>query len=402
MILPYASDNLPTSRPYATLLLLAGTLALSLAAIYTPGGREGFSPLLYTLGIVPDSFHPLTLFSYPLFHASLGHFLVNAFYLWLFGAAIEVAVGRKWFLLLYFAGGAVGGLLQWLVTILLLPAAAQNVPIVGASAACATLIGLYAVRYYRATLRFVGLPFRVHVVLVVTLFLVVEIGSGIWNLFSGEAFDGVAHWAHIGGFIFGLGCAHLMRLSEAGERAYLTQDASQAMHKNVPGAAIKKWETLLAREPENAEAWCELGRAWLMLGDRDQAKSEYIRSLIVLLKQTRLTDAAMLYVEMRELEFTPSDLTAPQLFALGTGLIDLEQYGLAIETLRRVYIYHVTAAEAEQALLEAISLDVKCLHRLEEAKICLRLYFERYPDSPLRPLAEELRRAINDFPAKMA
>jgi len=394
MILPYASDNLPARRPYATLILLAVTLALSCYAITTNRSEDGSSQILSAFGIVPDHFNPLTLLSYPLFHAGVGHFLVNAFYLWLFGAGIEVAVGSKRFLLLYFAGGAVGGLLQWLVTILLLPADAQSIPIVGASAACATLIGLYAVRYYRATLRFVGLPFRIHVVLVVTLFLIYEIGTGVWNLLSGEAFDGVAHWAHSGGFIFGLGCAHLMRLSEAGARAYLTQDASQAMLKNVPGAAIKKWEELLTREPKNAQARCELGRAWLMLGDREQAKNEYMRSLVDFVDQLRLTEAATLYVEMRELELTADDMTASQFFALGSGLIDVEQYALATETLRCVFLQHASADEAEMALLEAISLYVHQLDRHEEARICLRLFFERHSNSPLRPLALDLRRII--------
>ena len=399
MILPYASDNLPTRRPLATLILLAVTFALTLLAVgygWAAGQDTTNATLLSLVGIVPDHFQPFALLMYPLFHDSLGHFLINAFYLWVFGAGIEAAVGRKRFLLLYFAGGAVGGLLQWLVTILLLPPDRQSIPIVGASAACAALIGLYAVRYYRATLHFVGIPVRAHVVVVVTLFLLFEIGGGLWNLLAGDASDGVAHWAHIGGFIFGLACANLMRLAEAGERAYLRQDASQAMHKSVPGEAIKKWETLLLREPHNTSARRELARAWLLLGDREQAEQEYRSGLFTHLQQNRRTEAAMLYAEMREDSLFTADLSARQLFALGSALEDLEQYALAADTLRLASVQNNGDAEAETALLKVISLYVHRLDRREEARTLLLLFYERHANSAFRPLADDLRRVIEN------
>ena len=104
-----------------------------------------------------------------------------------------------------------------------------------------------------------------------------EIGGGLWNLLSGNNGDGVAHWAHIGGFVFGLGCAYLLRLVDHGARAYLSLDALHAMSQSVPGAAIKKWEILLARDPDDLEARTELARAWLMLGDRNKRSSSTSR-----------------------------------------------------------------------------------------------------------------------------
>ncbi len=396
MILPYASDNLPARRPLATLLLLAVTFAFALLIALSrwTGNGAGAAQVLALAGIVPGHFNPLTLLTYSLFHDSLGHFLANAFYLWVFGAGIEAAVGRRKFLLLYFAGGAVGGLLQWLVTTLAVVDANQSVPIVGASASCATLVGLYAARYYRATIRFVGLPFKAHVVMVVMLFLALEIGGGLWTMLAGDTLDGVAHWAHIGGFVFGLACAGWMRLAEAGERAYLRQDASQAMRRSEPGEAIRKWETLLDREPGNGDARRELARAWLLLGDREQAEQEYVSALLTYLGQNRRADAAMQYAEMRETGLANPRLTEPQWFALGVALEDLEQYAFAADALHAAYLQNPTAPQAETALLKTASLYTHRLGRRADARVLLQMFYANYSNSAWRSLADDLKRVV--------
>ena len=118
MILPYASDNLPTRRPLATLTLLAATFALTLLAVGY-GWRQARIPR--TSLCFPWSASCQIIFSrlpssrIRCFTTKLGHFLINAFYLGTFGAGMEAALGRLRYLLLYFVGGAVGGALQWLV-----------------------------------------------------------------------------------------------------------------------------------------------------------------------------------------------------------------------------------------------------------------------------------------------
>src|SRR5579862_1247327 len=247
MLLPYATDNRPLTRPIATVTLLCGSIGFTLILLLgAADGRWSVEPVLNAVGIVPAHFRPISLFTYMFVHESIGHLVLNMFYLWVFGAGVEAALGGRKFLLLYLFSGAFGGALQWLVTITLLPGA-DNVPIVGASAACAGLIGLYAVRYYRARLSFIGLWFQPHVVTVISVFLAYEIGSGLWDLASHATEAGVAHWSHIGGFVFGLSCAQALHLDEVGQREYLTQDASRAMDRSVPGAAIRRWETLLNR-----------------------------------------------------------------------------------------------------------------------------------------------------------
>ncbi len=397
MLLPYASDRPPMRWPYMTWALLCLNAALFLWTWIAArrGGWWQAEAIYNTVGIVPAHFRPFTLLTYAFFHAGLAHLLINLFYLWVFGGGVEEAIGPGRLLLLYLASGAFGGLLEYWVTVAVLQQPGLMAqPIVGASAACAGLIGVFAVRYYRARLSFVGLPWRPHVVTVVTLFLALEIGTGLRDIWVGSGAGGAAHWTHVGGFVFGLVWAQAFRLGEAGERAYLRADALQAMEKNVPGAAIKRWESLLAREPNNLTARVELARAWLLLGDREQAGQHYLAALQGYLSHNRRAEAARLYAEMREHDLPAQGLSAAQRYFLAGALEEGEQPAFAAETYRALTVHEPDAPEAELALLKAASLYVHRLNRREEARILLRLFLERYPHSQWRSLAEDLQRAV--------
>jgi membrane associated rhomboid family serine protease len=399
--------------PVVTWTLLVVTTLLSAWLILADriSGPGHQNQMLAAVGMTPLRFHPLTLFTYPFFHADVAHLLVNLFYLYVFGAGVEEAVGRSRYILLYLACGAVGGLLQWLVTVTLLSPMAGAVPIVGASAACAGLMGLFAVRYYRARLAFVGLPFRPHVVSVVAVFLFAEIGLGLYALLVGSAADGVAHWAHVGGFVFGLGCARALRLSAEGSRAYLRADASHAMARSVPGAAIKKWELLLAREPDNPAIHEELARAWLLLGDGDAAVKHFFEAITLYLKRMDRTSAARLYGELHTIGLPRNEddrsarlatrtslatvlmqLTPEQLFGIGSALEASEQYDLATEAFRIVSMRAPNSQEAETAVLKCATISLRKLGRAKEARVLVDLFLDRYKNSPFRVLAEDLRR----------
>jgi membrane associated rhomboid family serine protease len=380
-------------------------------------GPGRWTEMVAAVGLTPLRFNPLTLFTYIFFHADVPHLIINLFYLYVFGAGVEEAVGRGRYVLLYLACGAVGGLLQWLVSITLLSPIAAAMPVLGASAACAGLMGLFAVRYYRARLAFAGLPFRPHVVSVVGVFLFVEIGLGLYALVSGSATDGVAHWAHVGGFIFGLGCAQLLGLSGAGSRAYLKADASQAMDRSVPGAAIKKWELLLAREPDNPVVREELARAWLLLGDGEAAVQNYFESMALYLKRSDRVAAARLFTELHAIGLPRNDedktarvatrstlasflmkLTPEQLFGIGSALEGNEQFDLATEAFRVVSMRAPNSQEGETAVLKCATISLRKLGRVREAKALIDLFLDRYKTSPHRVLAEDLRREAERTP----
>lgn len=394
MLLPYASDYTPSRRAWVTWSLIAAMGAMLAWVLLNARwqGPERAQEILAAFGLVPARFNPWTLLSYAFVHGDARHWLINAFYLLVFGAGVEEAVGWRRYLAMFFLASIVGGGAQVWVTQHVATGVPSNVPIVGASGACAGLIGLFAVRYYRARLRFVGLPFRPHVVAVVALFLIYEMGTGAWEWLHGTPGAGVAHWAHIGGFVFGLVAAQILRLDAQGQRAYLAQDATRA---SVPGAAIRRWEHILTREPDNAMARVELARAWMQMGDAEQAIPHYVQAIQTRLKEGHRSEAALLYGELRENVpgFAPATVfDTPQLFTLGNALEDVEQYTDATEVLRAVMVQSPDAPEAETALLKVVQLYVYRLNRREEAQILIRLFLDRYPHSSWRGMAEELRR----------
>jgi membrane associated rhomboid family serine protease len=412
VLLPYASDCRPKQFAVVTLVLLVGIALLSICTMAGGPIARSYSPhaLLLTVGLTPAHFRPINLLTYTFFHDGWAHLLVNLLYLWVFGAGVEAAVGRKRFLFFYLSGGIVGGIFQILFSLRTLSPMEASQPIVGASAACACLVGLYAVRFYRARLAFVGLPYQPQVTLVVLLFLTLEMGLGVYALIVGAAADGVAHWAHIGGFVFGLTCGLLLRLDEAGSRAYLQSDAAVLLDRSDPGGAIRRYEALLAQDPNNADAHRDTARAWLQLDDNAAAADHFTEALRIRLARNERPEAARLFAEMRGSGIGAREIGAarpgtqslrtlalgsPQLLTLGNALEEAGDFEMAADVLRTVTVHAPQAPEAEAALLRVALLYAGHLNRREEARILARLFQERYPESPFRARAYDLLRTLD-------
>ena len=144
----------------------------------------------------------ITLFTSMFLHGSLLHLGGNMLFLWIFGNNIEDSMNRLVFIGFYILGGLAALGLQ------VLSDSNSVIPTVGASGAIAGVLGAYARLYPRA--RVVTLIFIIIIFTVITLPAVLVLG--VWFLlqllpaFSDPtgAGGGVAYFAHIGGFIFGL------------------------------------------------------------------------------------------------------------------------------------------------------------------------------------------------------
>jgi membrane associated rhomboid family serine protease len=143
-----------------------------------------------------------TIFSSMFMHGSLLHLGGNMLFLWIFGNNIEDSMNRLVFVGFYLLGGLAA------LGLHVVSDANSAVPTVGASGAIAGVLGAYARLYPRA--RVVTLVFIVIIFTVITLPAVLVLG--VWFLlqllpaFSDPAGvgGGVAYFAHIGGFLFGL------------------------------------------------------------------------------------------------------------------------------------------------------------------------------------------------------
>jgi membrane associated rhomboid family serine protease len=146
----------------------------------------------------------LTVITSMFMHGSLLHLLGNMLFLWIFGNNIEDSMGRARFVLFYLLGGAAALAGQTLID----PDAA--VPTVGASGAIAAVLGAYALLYPRArviTVVFIIIFFTIlelPALVVLGLWFVLQVLYGASDLAQPVGGGGVAYFAHIGGFVFGL------------------------------------------------------------------------------------------------------------------------------------------------------------------------------------------------------
>ena len=147
----------------------------------------------------------LTIFTAMFMHGGILHIAGNMLFLWIFGNNVEDSMGRAKFVGFYILGGLAALGLQVLID------PGSQVPTIGASGAIAAVLGGYIVLYPRARV--------VTVVFIILFFTILELPAvfmlGIWFLqqvLFGAADltnptgggGGVAYFAHIGGFAFGV------------------------------------------------------------------------------------------------------------------------------------------------------------------------------------------------------
>jgi membrane associated rhomboid family serine protease len=140
-------------------------------------------------------------------HGSWDHILGNMLFLAIFGKNVEDAFGHARYLGFYIAGGFVATMTQTAVTLLFGTASAARVPNLGASGAIAAVLGAFIVLYPDANIRTLVLVFIVPIPAWVYLggwfvYQLVESHAGLTS--SAANGGGVAFFAHIGGFVFGV------------------------------------------------------------------------------------------------------------------------------------------------------------------------------------------------------
>lgn len=193
-ILPY-STNVPFARlPAANFVIVAAVIATFVAQV-TGGDFRA---------LVLDGWGADGLFGYMWIHAGLLHVGGNMLFLWVFGNAPCARVGNLTFAAVYLVAGVAGGVLH-----LTLSAG----PAVGASAAVNGIVGLYLVLYPSAPVScfyWLGLwvgTFEVRGIWLILLWFAFD----IWGALSGGG--GTAYWAHIGGFVVGVGAGLVLLAS---------------------------------------------------------------------------------------------------------------------------------------------------------------------------------------------
>jgi membrane associated rhomboid family serine protease len=199
---PYMRRSPFETRRSATLMLvIANIFAFVVQCAYYgyPMRRMGGSDYLaLSLGGLQHGY-VWQLLTFQFMHAGFLHIFFNCWVIYVFGRAVEEALGRWPFLLLYFGSGIMGGLIQMLAGILLGGQFAG--PVVGASAGGFGLTAAFAMLYPHQPL---GIPlFFVNTIEIKARFLllisvILAVIGIVWPT------DNVAHAAHLGGILGGV------------------------------------------------------------------------------------------------------------------------------------------------------------------------------------------------------
>lgn len=169
-----------------------------------------------TYGFVPDRFladpasEVITVFTSMFLHGSIMHILGNLWFLFVFGDNIEDRMGHWGFLMFYLVGGIGAALAQGLSS-----GFTSDIPMIGASGAISAVLGAYIMLYPRAVvLSLIGFfPVPVPAIIYLGYWAIIQFVGN----FSGQ--EGVAFWAHIGGFIAGLALVKFFDKGTAHHRA---------------------------------------------------------------------------------------------------------------------------------------------------------------------------------------
>ena len=140
-------------------------------------------------------------------HGGWEHILGNMLFLWIFGNNVEDALGRVRFLLWYLGAGIAATALQTFVTLAFGNAADASIPNIGASGAISGVLGAYFLLLPRArvlTLIFGFILREIPAFFFLGFWILFQLWSGGYAVVHPEAGGGVAFFAHIGGFAFGV------------------------------------------------------------------------------------------------------------------------------------------------------------------------------------------------------
>lgn len=148
------------------------------------------------------------LITYQFLHGGPLHLIINCAMLWMFGTAIESNLGKQTFLKLYFSSGVIGGLLQVACSWIFRQHFGMH-PVVGASSGIFGLIAAYAALNWETPITTL-LAFIIPVTMRAKyLILVLAIIACLGLL---EPNSQIAHAAHLGGLLGGLGFVYFLVL----------------------------------------------------------------------------------------------------------------------------------------------------------------------------------------------
>ncbi|MCS7203808.1 MAG: rhomboid family intramembrane serine protease [Thermodesulfovibrio sp.] len=207
-------DCLPRRyTPYITWLIIGlNTLVFIFELMLS---EKKLQYLIYIFGIIParymlvdtlpvDPFYYIPFLTSMFLHGGWFHLISNMWIMWIFADNVEDKMGSFRFLIFYILCGIGAGWIHCLVN------PTSTIPTVGASGAISGVLGAYMLMFPRAKvitlvpILFFPFFFALPAIFYILLWFLIQLLSGFGSLLAPQNIGGVAWWAHIGGFLFGV------------------------------------------------------------------------------------------------------------------------------------------------------------------------------------------------------
>jgi len=193
---PIKDENPRKTTPVVTWTLMGVNVAAFIISL------TAFDAIIQSFGFTPAHATIITIFTSMFLHGGIAHIAGNMWFLFIFGDNIEDTFGKWMYLLFYIVAGIAATIVHWLFNV------GSVIPAVGASGAISGVLGAYLVLFPHVQVHVAGRYGTSKISAYAML--------GIWfgfQLISGflGSENGVAFWAHIGGFVFGAGFAFLWK-----------------------------------------------------------------------------------------------------------------------------------------------------------------------------------------------
>lgn len=379
----------------------------SLTADFAADSRDS---ILEKYAFIPAHPRAISYVTGNFLHGGWLHLLGNMWFLWLAGCILEDTWGRVIYPIFYLVAGAAA--LQfhaWLNP-------GSLIPTIGASGAVAALMGAFLIRFPRTKIEIAvvlgfrslanlamgkGLRFQAAAYWLLPMWLLAEVFSG--TVFG--ASSGVAHWAHVGGFLFGAAVATGLRYSGLEHQANAAIEAkvswsadpallqaTEQMEQGKLDPAISTLQAYLNSKPESVEAQALLAQVYWRKSDVPSFQSATARLCQLHLKTHHLEAAWQDYEEF--LNSGGTQLPASTWLELCRSVEGQENFERAVEEYEKLGKAYPNDRQALLANMAAGRISLKRLSRPTDA---LRFY-QAASQSPVPHLDWEpnIRAGIED------
>jgi membrane associated rhomboid family serine protease len=339
--------------------------------------------LLDTYAFLPAHPTAISYITANFLHGGWLHLIGNMWFLWLAGAILEDTWGRLIYPLFYLAAGAAAMIFYgWLNS-------GSTVPTIGASGAVAALMGAFLFRFATTKIEVAivfglrsltnlalgkGIRFKAAAYWLLPLWLLGEIFWGAAGVNSG-----VAHWAHVGGFLFGALVAVGLKYSGLEHKANQAIEAkvswtadpaivqaTEQMEQGKLDDAVATLQGYLVTKPDSLEAYSILPQIYWRKNDVPAFQQAIVKRCQLHLKAQNLEPALQDYEEFVN-SGGGNAMPASTWLELARAIEGQQHFDRAASEYERLAEAHPGEKQSILALLAAGRLCLKRLHRPEDA-----------------------------------